>query len=262
MPSIQLPKTLLPPSRIDPKVLILYGPPKTGKSTICAQLPNHLLIDCEAGAEHLTACKLECPDLGTFDTIAGMIKAQNYPYRYVIVDTIDKIEEWCEAHATKTYKTTLQGKNLPPGQSVLNLPMGGGYLWLRQSFNEYFDKISKLAKYVIMIGHIRDKMIDSAGKEVTAKDLDLTGKIKSIACSKADAIGYFNRTKDGKGVYLTFETQEVVNCGSRCDHLRGKKFEFENGTDNFNWKLIYKELENYKGEEPNRTEEIRRGQGF
>lgn len=241
---MQLPTSVINADRIDPKVLLLYGPPKTGKTTIVSKLPNHLLIDLEEGSDYVSACKVKCPDLGTLDTIVEKINEAKNPYKFVIIDTIDKVEEWCERDATKKYRATLQGKNLPPSQSVLNLPNGGGYLWLRQSFISYFNKLSMLARHVILVGHIRDKMIESSGKEVSAKDLDLTGKIKSIACSKADAICYFNRLPNDKagGVFLTFETSETVNCGSRCEHLKGKKFEFPGGIEGFNWEVIYKEL--------------------
>ena len=114
---------------------------------------------------------------------------------------------------------------------------------MRQSFNDYFNKISALADHIILIGHIRDKMIESAGKEVSAKDLDLTGKIRSIVCAKADAIGYICRSgKEGDKVTVNFETSDTVLCGSRCEHLKGKKFEFEGGPDKFDWSKIYTDL--------------------
>jgi len=229
-------------SRKDPKVLILYGPPKHGKTTVVSKLPGCCIVDLEDGSDYVSAIKVKCANRGEFDSFLTQCKTQR-PYKYVAIDTIDKVEEWAEIDATVKYKATLQGKSFT-GSSVLNLPNGGGYMWLRQSFNDYFNRMASIADQVILIGHIRDKMIESAGKEVSAKDLDLTGKIKSIVCAKADAIGYLYRGgAKGEKTILTFETNETVLCGSRCEHLKGKKFEFEGGPDKFDWRCVYTQLE-------------------
>ena len=245
--ALELPTTISATIRRDPKVFLLYGPPKNGKTTVVSKLPGCLIIDVEDGSDYVSCLKIKCKDRGEFDSVCGLIKAKGRPYKYIAIDTVDKIEEWAEVDATAKYKTTIQGKNFT-GSSVLNLPNGGGYLFLRQSFNDYFNKIAALADHVILIGHIRDKMIESAGKEVSAKDLDLTGKIKAIVCAKADAIGYIYRSgKGGENTTLTFETNETVLCGSRCDHLKGKRFEFTGGPESFDWQKIYLDLSTNSG---------------
>mgnify|MGYP000473561686 CR=1 FL=1 len=39
---------------------------------------------------------------------------------------------------------------------------------------------------VILLGHVKDAMIDKSGTEVNSMDLDLTGKIKRILSSHTD----------------------------------------------------------------------------
>lgn len=214
---IDLPTKPIAPTTTSPKSLVLYGPPKIGKTSIINKLPfSYLLIDCEDGSDHVEAVKYKVSSYSTLMELCKQLAATK-PYECTVFDTIDKIEEWCESRATMLYKTSPQGKSFA-GKSCLELPMGAGYLWLRAAFHEVLDTMYKSANKVILIGHVKDKMLDQLGKEVSAKDLDLTGKIKNILCSRADSIGYAYRDKDGK-LLVTFQTKDTTNCGSRAKHL-------------------------------------------
>lgn len=201
--------------------MVLYSPPKMGKTTMISHLENCLIIDLEKGSRYVDALKVEVNSLAELTELGKAIKAAGKPYKYVAVDTITKLEEWCEADATATYKESVIGKNFK-GNTVLELPNGGGYLYLREAFKKWINALENLADHIILIGHIKDKMIEKAGKEVSARDLDLTGKIKQITCANADAIGYMHRDKDGN-MYLNFKSSDEIMCGSRCDHLKGQE---------------------------------------
>ena len=120
------------------------------------------------------------------------------------------------------------GKNFDKDQkgvSILSLPNGAGYLYLRIAFKRWIDRLNKLADHVILVGHLKDKMLDKKGKEVSSKDLDLTGKIKQITCANADAIGYIYRNDDK--TMISFNSMDDITAGSRCDHLKGQEMELD-----------------------------------
>lgn len=239
MSLLTLPKTVVQSFKKDPKLLIIYSLPKVGKTSILAALENNLIIDLEQGTDYVDALKVQCNTLAEFKEASKMIIDAGRPYRYVTIDTIDKLEDWAELEATRKYKTTLQGKNFS-GSSVLNLPMGAGYFLLRQEFLDLLGKLTMLAPHVILVGHLRDKMIEQGGKEVAAKDLNLTGKLNTIVCSKADAIGYLSRIKENSNLQITFATKDELACGSRCQHLKGQTFIMDSPDPaKFNWKKIY-----------------------
>ena len=112
-----------------------------------------------------------------------------------------------------------------PGMSILSLPNGAGYLYLRMAFKKWMDRLNMLADHVILVGHLKDKMIDKKGKEVSSKDLDLTGKIKQITCANADAIGYIYRENDN--TMISFNSMNDITAGSRCDHLKGQDMKLD-----------------------------------
>lgn len=233
---LTLPTTKTAALRKSPRYLLIYGPPKVGKSTILSQLEDNLILDLEEGTDYLEALKLKVKGIAEYQQVCEKICSQTpRPYKYVSIDTIDKLEEWAEELATINYKSSAIGKNFT-GKSVLSLPNGAGYLHLRNAFQELVQQAYPLARNVIFVGHVRDKMLETQGREVSTKDLDLTGKIRTIMCSIVDAIGYIARDKTGN-LGINFKTSETIACGSRCEHLMGQAFWFEG--NKFDWSKIY-----------------------
>lgn len=225
---MELPTAKIPVVRKSPRHMIVYGPPKIGKTTALAQLEGCLIIDLERGSDMVEALKIQANNLKELEALGKEIIKAGKPYKYVAIDTLTKLEEWCEEEAKALYRSTPMGKNFDKdneGQSVLSLPNGAGYLYLRMAVSKWIERLGKLADHVIFIGHLKDKMLEKKGKEVTAKDLDLTGKIRNIACAGADAIGYVYR--DGDNTMISFDSEGDVNAGSRCDHLKGQVMQLD-----------------------------------
>ena len=230
---MQLPTEKVAAARKSPKNLVVYGQPKVGKTTALAKLDNCLIIDLERGSDMVEALKVQAGNLKELAEIGKAIMANKKPYKYIAIDTLTQLEVWCEAEAKELYRQTPMGKNFDAdnkGLSVLSLPNGGGYLYLRMAVKKWMDRLETLSDHIIYIGHLKDKQIEKKGKEVSAKDLDLTGKIRSIACANSDAIGYVYR-QDGTTM-ISFNSSDEVTAGSRCEHLRGQEMELD-------WSKIY-----------------------
>jgi len=220
---MKLPKTKTKASRKSPKNMIIYGAPKIGKTTVLSQLDDCLIIDLEDGSDMVDALKIKVSNLKELGEVGKSIHEAKKPYKYVAVDTISKLEEWCEADAKVLYMQTPMGKNFDtknPGASVLSLPNGAGYLYLRIAYKKWMDRLNTLAPHIILVGHLKDKMLEKKGKEVAVKDLDLTGKIKQITCANSDAVGYLYR--ENEKTMISFDSLDDITAGSRCEHLKGK----------------------------------------
>lgn len=227
---MNLPTTPTKPTAVNPRTLVIYGPPKVGKTTALAQLPNCLIVDLEDGTDYVEAMSVKVHTIQELRELASALLQKQPRYEFIAIDTVSKLEDWAEELATQNYKNSTIGKSFD-GTSVLQLPKGAGYLWLRLAFAELVGLFSHCCgKGLILVGHIRDKDLDKPGIEVSAKDIDLTGKIRNIICSQADSVGYVYR-KDNK-MMISFVTSETVNCGSRCEHIKGKNMELD-------WTKIY-----------------------
>ena len=239
--AIILPTKKVKVERNNPKRLIIYSKPKTGKTTAFAGLENNLLIDLENGSNYVDALKIKVNSLKElFDAGKAIIEA-NKPYKYVTIDTVTALEEMIMPLAVKLYRNTTMGKNFD-GENVLTLANGAGYLYIRQAFFQVLDFIDTLAPHIILSGHIKDKQVDDKGQMVMSANIDLTGKIKSLICANADAIGYMYRR--GNETVLSFKTNEEVTCGARPEHLRNAEIVISESDDEGNitthWDKIYK----------------------
>ena len=237
--SIVLPTVKEKATRVNPKRLLVYSKPKTGKTTAFAGLDNNLLIDLENGADYVEAMKLKVNSLKELYDAGKAIKEAGKPYKYITIDTVTALEEMIMPLAVKLYKNTSMGKNYD-GDNVLSLPNGAGYLYIRQAFFQVLDFIDTLAPHIILSGHIKDKQVDDKGEMVMSANIDLTGKIKSLICANSDAIGYMYR-KDNKTI-LSFKTNEEVTCGARPEHLRNEELvisEMIDGVIKTSWEKVF-----------------------
>lgn len=225
---ISLPTKKVSASRKSPKNFVLYGQPKIGKTSALANLENCLIIDLEDGTDMVDALKIKANNLKQLSEIGREIIKADKPYKYIAIDTVTQLEVWCEQDAKKLYQNTPMGKNFDSdnkGLSVLSLPNGAGYLYLRMAYKKWIDRLNTLADHIILVGHLKEAKIDKKGKEVAVKDLDLTGKIKNITCANADAIGYVFRDEDT--TMISFDSMGDIQAGSRCEHLKGQTFPLE-----------------------------------
>jgi len=217
---MELPSVKIPALYKSPRKLLIYSSPKIGKTTLAAMLENNLILDFENGSDFIDALKVKIPDLIVLGDCLTSIAKANSPYRYGTLDTITRLEEMVLPLALDMYKKTPMGRNFD-GDNVLTLANGGGYLYLREAFIKVSNSIDKLFERTIYFGHLKDKVLEKDGKEVSAKDIDLTGKLRNIACANADAIGYLYR--EGTKTILSFKTTQDIICGARSDHLRNQE---------------------------------------
>ena len=56
---IVLPTSKVAPESLSPKNLIIFSKPKTGKTSLLAELPDCLILDLEGGSKYLNAMKVE-----------------------------------------------------------------------------------------------------------------------------------------------------------------------------------------------------------
>lgn len=246
-----LPTTKSPPERKSPRLLVIFSKPKIGKTTAFAELEDTLIIDLEQGTLYLESMKVDVKsialaegksDFQVLGEVINAIKASTVngkkQYKRVVIDTVTALEDMVHGYAKVLYNNTPMGANYKG--DILKLPNGGGYLYLREAFFNTLNMIYPLADEIILSGHLKDTTIEKDGKEIAVKELDLTGKIKSLLSAKVDAIGLLYR-EENKCI-LSFNTSDTIVCGARPDHLKNKEIvltELVDGKIKNNWNQIY-----------------------
>lgn len=242
--AIELPKSKIKAEIQDPKNLIIFSKPKQGKSSALAQLPNALCIDLENGGyDYIDAVKIKANSVQDIKEICKAVKEANYPYKFIVLDTITALEEMVKPLALQLYINTPAGSKFT-GKNVLDAPMGQGYQKIREALEMVIDLISKCAQNIILVCHTKDSAV--AADDINVKSIDLAGKSGRVLSSKSDAIGFLYRD-DNSNTMLSFNTNDkFVECGARPEHLRNKDVVLgemqDNGDIIYHWDRIYPSL--------------------
>ena len=242
-----LPTEKVPASSVNPQFLILYGRPKSGKTSSVAQLHNNLIIDLEGGSKFIDAMAVPARSIKDLGEIASAIRQKNNEvghsfYKRITIDNATRLEEICLSYAATLYRQTPIGKNWK-GDDVRTLPNGSGYFYLRQAVQKVISMFRELCDEFILIGHVKDVMIDNNGEELSEMALDLVGKLSSIVCGEADAVGLVYRK--GNETHISFKGGDGTIKEARARHLQGEDIVIATGNDDKSittyWNKIYKD---------------------
>lgn len=238
---MELPTSKNKPTSDNPRFLILFGKPKSGKTTIMAALEDNLIIDMEEGSNYVEAMAVKAKNIDDLRDVAKSIKEAGCPYKYLTLDTVTALEDIILPVALQDYKNTPMGKGFT-GTDVRTLANGAGYLYIREAFQKIVNVFRGLADHVILIGHTKDRTINRDGKELSENLLDLSGKLERIVSSKADALGYVYRKKNQ--TIINFNGGDDMVVEARPAHLRGKEIVIaesdEDGNITTYWDKIFK----------------------
>jgi len=253
---IELPIKKQEPVQVNPKKLILFSQPKTGKTESLSRLDNNLILDLEDGAGYVSGLVLNVLNISRISkikpimalkSIIDQIRQSNevkkgYTYKYITIDTISALEDnYAPDLALALYKQTAIGRNYQ-GTNILDLPQGAGWAHLRNAILMIIAELEELCETLIISGHTKDKLVEFNGKEMNQRGLDLAGKTPGIICSKSDAIAYLYR-KDNQTI-ANFQSAESLIVGARSEHLKNKEIVLleldEKGEFVSHWDQIFK----------------------
>lgn len=218
----------------NPRFLILFGKPKSGKTTLISKLDGCLIVDLEGGSEFLEALSIQARTVNDLGEIANAIRQKiaetgKRPYKYIAIDNATRLEEICLPFAASLYRQTPMGKSFK-GEDVRQLPNGAGYLYIREAVKKVINMFKELCDNFILIGHTKDKMINKDGEELTEIAIDLVGRLGDIVCGEADAVGYVYRKKNE--TIISFEGGDNSVREARAPHLRGQKIAIADSNEN------------------------------
>ena len=213
------------------KFLLIYGQPKTGKSTFGSQLPRSLFLNFEQGTNALAGIR-SVPILrwGDFKKVLSQLRKPQAREMYdsIVVDTASIAWQLCEKYVCQR-----EGVD-----SIRDIPWGQGWGMLRNEFSECWREITLLGFGILFIAHSKDKpteMRDEDGNEITAVAPDLPNQCYTIINSIVDIIGYLQVQMNNDGTserFLYTRSTPTVFAGSRYQYLAPKiKFGYKELVD-------------------------------
>ena len=237
---MELPTTRQEVKDYNPALIVLFGRPKCGKSTLAASLDDNLVLDLEDGYRSLPVMRVNIKNAKDLLECKKAIHAKakelrKKPYRFITIDNVTRLEEMILPVAAERYRATPQGADWKShidektGQRVYEknpdireLPMGRGYGYIRDLVQEFINMFRPYCQTLILVAHQKEKQINKDAEEITEVSVDLPGKLANIVCGMADAIGLVYRRENK--TYISFKGGDDILKEARPLHLRGKKF--------------------------------------
>ena len=206
----------------NPSTLLMYGPPKIGKTTMLSSLDKCLIIDTESGSNMIEGHIVNANNRKELIDILKQAR-EGHEFTYIAIDTIDKVVQWAE-------EAVCQENSV---QALADLPFGKGWGLARDKVMNTIHAFKDVCDHLIIVGHRKTaKAVVEGQATVEPESLDITGRLKNMIMSDSDAIGYVFRDENEK-LMISFKSDDALEAGSRSPHLRGKILPFD-------WKNIYK----------------------
>lgn len=207
------------------KYMLVYGEPKTGKTTLLSQFPKSLILAFEPGTNALTSILVQ-PILKwtDFKTVLKQLKnpkAQD-KYDFIGIDTADVAYEMCEKYicsqcsdAANTYT------------NIGDIPYGKGYSLCKKEFSDCFREIAQLGYGLFFISHSTEKTFkNEKGEDYIRIVPALPTRPYDIINKMVDIIGYLRpikNTESGETTsYLFLRGDDRFLAGSRFKYMEPK----------------------------------------
>jgi len=201
------------------KYVLLYGKPKSGKTTAACSFPRSLLIAFERGYNALGGVK--AVDILKWSDFKQVLRQLEKPearamYDTIIIDTISIAYDYCEQHICVQNGV----------QKINEIPWGGGYSAAKKEYESALRKITMLGYGLVLIAHSASRTEKTAeGSEVEIIYPDMPKRASEICNGLVDVIGYIGGEYDEQGNYIRYlYTRETPTlfAGSRFKYLAPK----------------------------------------
>jgi hypothetical protein len=205
---------------LNKQLTLLFGAPKTGKSTLAAQFPDVCFLATEPGLNSLEAFRWEAAD-GRYviNSWAELMAATSEVvasgrFKTLVIDTLGNACALCDEHVSASHgeEYKLDGK----------LGYGKGAAMIVNELKRYLTKLGATGLGVILIAHTTTKTISTrtgtVEKIVPAIPGDnKAGDIYNLILGMCDLVLYLDQ-QDGKRVIRT-KPHATYDAGDRSGRL-------------------------------------------
>ena len=200
------------------KYVLLYGKPKSGKTTAACSFPDAILLAFEKGYNAISnAFPFDINKWSDYKMALRDLADQRTKDRFktVIIDTVSICWDMCE-------KFICQQNGV---QKISDIPWGAGYTACKKEFETSLRQITQLGYGVVLIAHSASRVEKTAdGGDIEIISPDLPKRASEVCNGIVDIIGYIgNEWVNGerKRWLYTRETPTLF-AGSRFKYMPDK----------------------------------------
>lgn len=173
------------------QTVLVYGPPKIGKSSLAARFPDALFLECEPGLNQLDVFKVTTYAWEDFLAACKLVAAGGHHFKTIVVDTIDNAFKYCTDHVCGKHSIDYEG----------DLPHGKGWALVKNEWHRVLTRLASLPYGLVLISHAQDKTIETRTGEYTKTQPSLPDRARNVVLGLVDMILYCDTVtrKDAAG---------------------------------------------------------------
>ncbi len=197
-------------------ITYIYGPPKSGKTTLGSQMPKPLLLAFERGYNAIPG--IIAQDITSWSEVRSVLRELKKPevketFSTIIIDTVDVAAIFCEKYVCAQNNV----------DSISAIPYGGGWTLLKKEFEDVFRTITQLGYAVYFISHSKESTFKRQDNtEYTVIRPSVANTYNAIVENMADLYGYMHPVFENgsSNVKITLRSIDgTISAGGRFKYI-------------------------------------------
>lgn len=216
--------------------VMLYGAPKTGKTTTASKFPGALVLAFEKG--YLAIPGIMAKPMNSWNDFKKTIRELNdlevkEIFQTIVIDTSDIAYSYCEK-----YICGLASDEKNTYDSVNEIPFGKGFAMTQAEFDECLRKIIQMDYGLVLISHATDKTFkDEQGNDYNQIVPTLNTRGRLVCERTCDIIGYSCPVLDENG-----NTKTKLYLRGTPRFVAGSRFRYTPPVIDFNYDNLVKAI--------------------
>lgn len=183
---------------------MVYGEKKIGKTSLCSQFPNALMLFFEAGGKSLASYAMKMSCWNDFLETLDLLENEEHQFETIVIDTADIAYKQCFNHVCE--KTGMEH----PGDEG----WGKGWSAIRDEFTAAINRVMAMNEGAVFVSHSVERELKTrTGRTYTRIVPTMSGQASDIVCGLVDSIFYYEKADQGR--HLVIEGTELVTAGTR-----------------------------------------------
>lgn len=169
-------------TNVDDYTILLYGPPKVGKTTFCSELNNPLFLATEPGTNALSVFENKIGSWKEFLANCNLLRKPGHGFNMVIVDTVDNLLMFCAEHICKENGVSHESE----------IPHGKGYSLITAEFQRVITRLAAMPFGLVLVSHSHEVEMKARTGDYKKTMATLTGKQRKFITGFVDMILCFD----------------------------------------------------------------------
>ena len=199
-----------PKSRISDFNILVYGPPKIGKTQLGSEFPDPVFIATEPGHGAIEAHVAKCYTFERLNQALNELKIGKHPFKTVVIDTATEAFSICRQKALEDLEVE--------DESDPKAAYGKGFKRVANTFRVLMKGFLDLRLSVLILAHPIVQTIETNVGKMEKTTLDIVPKPRVWLLGHMDMVFYLDIHKNKERVFKTKQSP-YYDAGDRTGKL-------------------------------------------